>query len=166
VKVCWALSGVYDMRRFMGGMSDDNFYFNNPVDYIGGMNDSGRVAELNTCDLHLATGSGPWERPGDAYQFAHLLSMKGIRHSLDDWGPQGGHDWPYWTHQMWEYPQIRLIAKVREARVEEPWRPQHGLSLVVWLKLVWLRMKNERQAAVVDVERAPECTGPTLGLPV
>ena len=35
--------------------------------------------------------------------FAHLLSMKGIRHSLDDWGPQGGHDWPYWKHQMWEY---------------------------------------------------------------
>jgi S-formylglutathione hydrolase FrmB len=29
--------------------------------------------------------------------------MKGIRHALDDWGPQGGHDWPYWKHQMWEY---------------------------------------------------------------
>jgi hypothetical protein len=22
---------------------------------------------------------------------------------LDDWGPEGGHEWPYWHHQMWEY---------------------------------------------------------------
>jgi S-formylglutathione hydrolase FrmB len=31
------------------------------------------------------------------------LWSKGIRHSLDDWGPEGGHDWPYWKHQMREY---------------------------------------------------------------
>ena len=37
VKRCWAMSGLYDMRRFMDGMSDDNFYFNNPIDYLGGM---------------------------------------------------------------------------------------------------------------------------------
>ena len=34
VKRCFALSGVYDMKRFMGGDYDDNFYFNNPVDYM------------------------------------------------------------------------------------------------------------------------------------
>ena len=26
--------GVYDMKRFMDGMYDENFYFNNPVDYV------------------------------------------------------------------------------------------------------------------------------------
>ena len=41
VKRCWAMSGVYDMRRFMDGMSDDNFYFNNPIDYLGGISDWG-----------------------------------------------------------------------------------------------------------------------------
>ena len=39
VRACFAMSGVYDMRRFMDGFSDDNFYFNNPIDYIGGMTD-------------------------------------------------------------------------------------------------------------------------------
>ena len=34
VKRCFALSGVYDMKRFMDGAYDDNFYFNNPVDYL------------------------------------------------------------------------------------------------------------------------------------
>ena len=28
---------------------------------------------------------------------------RGIAHHLDDWGPEGGHEWPYWHHQMWEY---------------------------------------------------------------
>jgi S-formylglutathione hydrolase FrmB len=22
---------------------------------------------------------------------------------VDNWGPEGGHDWPYWKHQMREY---------------------------------------------------------------
>jgi hypothetical protein len=86
VKIGWALSGVYDMRRFMDGLSDENFYFNNPVD-LSAASRPDRVALLNTCELHLATGTGPWERAGDTYHFSHLLSLKGIRHSLDDWGP-------------------------------------------------------------------------------
>ena len=31
---CLSLSGVYDIRKFMDGDYDDNFYFNNPVDYV------------------------------------------------------------------------------------------------------------------------------------
>ena len=104
VKRCFALSGVYDMRRFMDGVYDDNFYFNNPVDYLGGMNDPGRIGQLNTCDIHLATGTrAVGDSPATRTDFAHLLSMQGHPPSLDDWGPQGGHDWPYWKHQMREY---------------------------------------------------------------
>ena len=62
-----------------------------------------QIARINSCELHLVTGTGPWERPGDTYHFSHLLALKGIRHSLDDWGPRGGHDWPYWKQQMREY---------------------------------------------------------------
>src|SRR6266513_2698037 len=39
VKSCYALSGVYDMRDSMDGMYDDNFYFNNPVDYMANQSD-------------------------------------------------------------------------------------------------------------------------------
>ena len=34
---------------------------------------------------------------------AEVLAGKGIPHSLDDWGPVGGHDWPFWKLQMREY---------------------------------------------------------------
>jgi esterase/lipase superfamily enzyme len=82
---------------------DENTYFNNPVDYLAGLSDPHTLWQLSQCDIHIATGSGPWERSGPSYRLSEILAGKGIRHSLDDWGQQGGHDWPYWHHQMWEY---------------------------------------------------------------
>ncbi|HYT74588.1 MAG TPA: alpha/beta hydrolase-fold protein [Vicinamibacterales bacterium] len=103
VKRCYALSGVYDMTRFMDGDYDDNFYFNNPVDYAPGLSDPWALHHLASCDIHLATGTGLWEQPEEAYRLSRILAGRGIAHHLDDWGQQGGHDWPYWRHQMGEY---------------------------------------------------------------
>jgi esterase/lipase superfamily enzyme len=103
VKRCFALSGVYDMKRFMNGDYDDNFYFNNPVDYLANASDPWLLGHLATCDIHIATGSGAWEQRGDSYRLSQILTSRGIGHHLDDWGPLGGHDWPYWKHQMREY---------------------------------------------------------------
>ncbi len=102
-KRCFAMSGVYDVRNFMDGMYDDNLYFNNPVDYLANLGDPWRLEQLSSCDIHISTGSGPWENSGPSSRLSEILRSKGIRHSLDDWGPQGGHDWPYWKHQMREY---------------------------------------------------------------
>ncbi len=103
VKRCFALSGVYDMRNFMDGMYDENFYFNNPVDYLSNLSEAWILNQLATCDIHIVTGSGPWEDSSHAYRLAGVLAGKGIAHHLDDWGPQGGHDWPYWKNQMRDY---------------------------------------------------------------
>jgi esterase/lipase superfamily enzyme len=103
VKRCYALSGVYDMKQFMDGAYDDNFYFNNPVDYLANLSDPWLLGQLASCDIHIATGSGPFENSGESYRLSRLLDSRGIVHHLDDWGPMGGHDWPYWKHQMREY---------------------------------------------------------------
>jgi esterase/lipase superfamily enzyme len=103
VKRCLALSGVYDMKRFMDGDYDDTFYFNNPVDYLSNLSDRWALGHLASCDIHIATGTGPWERSGESYRLSEILSRRGIQHHLDDWGPMGGHDWPYWKHQLRQY---------------------------------------------------------------
>ena len=103
IKRCFAMSGVYDLKSFMDGMYDDNFYFNNPVDYLSSLSDPWYYQHLASCDIHLITGTGQWEHSGPTYRLSEVLSSKGIRHSLDNWGPEGGHDWPYWKHQMREY---------------------------------------------------------------
>ena len=100
---CLALSGVYDIRRFMDGDYDDNFYFNNPVDYVAGLGDPWYLENLRQCDIRLVTGNGPWEDSGPSYRLAEALRAKGIPVSVDDWGPEGGHDWPFWKRQMNEY---------------------------------------------------------------
>jgi len=103
VKRCFALSGIYDLKQFMDGMYDDNFYFNNPVDYLSTLSDPSILSQLASCDIHIATGSGPWENSAFSYQLSRILASRRIPHHLDDWGPEGGHDWPYWHHQMREY---------------------------------------------------------------
>jgi esterase/lipase superfamily enzyme len=97
------MSGVYDLKNFMDGMYDDNFYFNNPVDYLANLSDGWAYHHLASCDIHLVTGTGEWERPAPTYRLSDILRGKGIRHSLDDWGPAGGHDWKYWKNEMREY---------------------------------------------------------------
>lgn len=103
VKRCYALSGVYDMRSRMDGGYDENFYFHNPVDYLSNLTDPWYFEQYATCDIHLATGTGPWEDSTASYVLSGVLSRKGIPHHLDDWGPRGGHDWPYWKDQLRGY---------------------------------------------------------------
>ncbi|HEX7086694.1 MAG TPA: alpha/beta hydrolase-fold protein [Vicinamibacterales bacterium] len=100
---CIAMSGLYDLRDFMDGLYDDNFYFNNPIDYLGGMHDPAQIATLSQREIRIVTGTGPWEHPERSYALSRVLGIKGIRHLLDDWGPEGGHDWPYWRKQAEEY---------------------------------------------------------------
>ena len=99
-KRCLALSGMYDVRRLMDGDYDDNCYFNNPVDYMASLTDPYYLHHLHGCDIHLATGTGPWEDSGPSYALSEVLKKRGIPHSVDDWGPEGGHDWPHWKYQM------------------------------------------------------------------
>ena len=61
------------------------------------------LGHLATCDIHIATGTGPWEKSEESYRLSAVLASRAIRHHLDDWGPLGGHDWRYWKHQMREY---------------------------------------------------------------
>ena len=103
VKRCYGLSGIYDMRNQMSGGYDENFYFHNPVDYLANLSDPWYFEQYASCEIRLVTGTGPWEQPAFTYQLSGVLSRKGIHHYVDDWGPNGGHDWPYWKNQMREY---------------------------------------------------------------
>jgi esterase/lipase superfamily enzyme len=103
VKRCYGLSGIYDLRRMMEGGYDENFYFHNPVDYLANLTDPWFFEQFATCEIRLATGSGPYEESRYSHQLSQVLSRKGIHHYLDDWGPRGGHDWPFWKDQMREY---------------------------------------------------------------
>jgi esterase/lipase superfamily enzyme len=87
----------------MSGDYDDNCYFHNPVDYLASLSDPWYLHQLGQNDIRLATGTGAYEDSGPTYALSEVLSRRGIPHTVDDWGPDGGHDWPFWKNQMNNY---------------------------------------------------------------
>ena len=91
------LSGVYDVSGLGWGERGDSVYFNNPVDYVQGLDGS-------PASLVLVAGRGRWEDTTGALEqtlrFSALLRDRGIRHELDVWGEDSPHDWPAWRAQL------------------------------------------------------------------
>ena len=90
-------SGVYDLDGVGWGERGDSFYFNNPADYVRGLDGS-------PASLLLVAGRGRWEDTTGALEqtlrFAALLGARGVRHELDVWGEDAPHDWPAWRAQL------------------------------------------------------------------
>jgi esterase/lipase superfamily enzyme len=95
VSSCVAMSGSFDMKRFMDGYYDTDFYFNNPVDYVPNQNDPWFLARYAQMKLVLAAGDNDICL-GENFRMAHILGIKGIPHWLDVWTGGERHDWPLW----------------------------------------------------------------------
>ena len=95
------MSGSYDIRSFLNGYYDDSVYFNNPVDYLSNLNDDYYLPILRRADsIYIASGQGSYEDPERSRQLAGILQSRGIPHSLDLWGPDVNHDWPWWRKML------------------------------------------------------------------
>lgn len=96
--VCIAMSGAYDMKPFMDGYYDNDFYFNNPVDFIPNMHDGWFLERYHQMKIVLAAGD--WDIClGETFRMANALGARGIPHWLDIWTGGERHDWPLW-HRM------------------------------------------------------------------
>ena len=96
-----AMSGSYDIRSYLRGYTDDNVYFNNPMDYLKNLNDDYHLPLLRRADaIFILSGQGAYEAPERSRQLSELLSSKGIPHKLDLWGHDVNHDWPWWRKML------------------------------------------------------------------
>ena len=96
-----ALSGSYDIRSYLNGFYDDNVYFNNPVDYLSKLEDENFLPILRKADsIYILSGQGAYEDPKRSRQLSEILKGKGIPHTLDLWGPDVNHDWPWWRKML------------------------------------------------------------------
>ena len=98
------MSGSYDVRAYFNGYYDDNVYFNNPVDYLPNLNDDYFLSLLRGADaIYILTGQGKWEAPERSRQLSEILTARGIPHTLDMWGYDVDHDWPWWRKMLDHY---------------------------------------------------------------
>jgi esterase/lipase superfamily enzyme len=93
-----ALSGIYDIRGFTEGYSDSNVYMNNPVQFVAGEHDGGRIAQLQHLDIIMATGRDD-RLMASARALSGVLWGKGIGNALREWDGWS-HDWPYWEKMV------------------------------------------------------------------
>lgn len=96
-----AMSGSYDIRSWCDGFYNDDVYFNNPVEYLRNLNDDHYLPLLrHQCDIHILSGQGSYEAPNRSRDLSATLASRGIPHSLDIWGYDVNHDWPWWRRML------------------------------------------------------------------
>lgn len=92
---CIAMSGAFDLRPFMDGYYDNDFYLNNPVDYVANLSDNWFLERYRRMRIVLAAGDHDICL-GENFRMAEVLGKKGIPHWLDVWTGGERHDWPLW----------------------------------------------------------------------
>ncbi len=95
------LSGLYDVKRFTGGYSDDNVYFNNPCDFMKNEHEAARLEAFRRMDIILAVGRDDSSCYNNEY-LSGILWGKEIWHALRIWDGWV-HDWPWWKQMIGMY---------------------------------------------------------------
>ena len=95
------LSGLYDIKRFTGGYSDENVYFHNPCDFLKNEHEPARLKALRHMDIILATGRDDAAYSNNEY-LSSILWSKDIGHALRIWDGWA-HDWPWWKEMILTY---------------------------------------------------------------
>ena len=99
-----AMSGFYDLAPdYFDGYSDDNCFYNNPAWYLPGL--GGRELDLlrHSSSINIITGQGAYEAPDASRRLSGILAAKEIPHTLDVWGHDVNHDWPWWRKMLPHY---------------------------------------------------------------
>jgi esterase/lipase superfamily enzyme len=97
------LSGRYETTQFIGGYSDADVYFNNPMAYVPNLEGEHLARVRDNTHVTLVCGQGAWEEGciEETQAFGRILEAKGISHYCDIWGHDVSHDWIWWQRQAW-----------------------------------------------------------------
>lgn len=95
------LSGMYDIRMFTDGFSDNHIYFNNPVQFIPNEHDPNRIRLLQGLDIIMAGGRDD-RLFHESRTMSGVLWRKDIGNALREWDGWS-HDWEYWEKMLLLY---------------------------------------------------------------
>jgi esterase/lipase superfamily enzyme len=99
---CVAMSGAFDLKMFMDGYYDNDFYLNNPVDYVPNITDPWFLGRYR--EMRIVLGAGDHDIClGENFRMASVLGARGIPHWLDVWTGGETHDWPLWRRMAQKF---------------------------------------------------------------
>lgn len=97
-----SLSGLFQLRMFIGDYVDLNVYYNCPLYYLPNLTDQKYLDAYRKSTIIVCVGQGAWEHEmiADAHALKFVLETKNIPHWIDFWGHDVYHDWPWWQRQL------------------------------------------------------------------
>lgn len=96
-----AMSGMFNIERWLGGYSDEQVYLNCPCLYLPNESDERRLRALRNLDIIIAVGRDD-PNIGNNRWFSGMLWGKGIGNALREWDGWS-HDWPWWRQMVTQY---------------------------------------------------------------
>ncbi len=89
-----SLSGLFQLRMFIGEYMDNTVYFNSPLYYLPNLNDPWYLEKYRRSRIIICAGQGDWEEAmnADIVQIQTILEAKGIPAWVDLWGSDVNHD--------------------------------------------------------------------------
>jgi esterase/lipase superfamily enzyme len=94
------MSGFYDLGPdYLHGWGNHDVYYNNPTSFLPGI-EGEALHLLRHSAIRIVCGQGAYERPDYSRRFSDALRAKGIPHTLDLWGHDVNHDWPWWRQML------------------------------------------------------------------
>jgi esterase/lipase superfamily enzyme len=97
-----AMSGTYQLKRFVEGQFSDDLYFASPLDFLPGL-EGPQLETLRQRRVILASGEGQWEDIGESWNVAEVLGSRRVPNRVDSWGTAFKHDWPTWWKMLPQY---------------------------------------------------------------
>lgn len=97
-----AMSGTFDLSKYLEGRMNDDFYFSSPLHYLPGL-EGPELDALRKRFILLPSGEGDYEDIGESWRLARVLGAKGIPNRVDPWGHHYHHDWETWRKMLPRY---------------------------------------------------------------
>jgi len=97
-----AMSGTYDLSKYLEGRFIQNFYIASPLHFLPGL-EGPQLEQLRRRLVLLPSGQGDFEDIGESWRMASVLGAKGIPNRVDPWGAEWRHDWVTWREMLPKY---------------------------------------------------------------
>ncbi|MEM7082671.1 MAG: alpha/beta hydrolase-fold protein [Pseudomonadota bacterium] len=101
-KLAIAMSGTYDLSKYLEGSFNQDFYFSSPLHYLPDL-EGPMLKALQSRFVLMPTGEGDYEDIGQSWRIANLLGAKGVPNRVDSWGADYHHDWITWRAMLPKY---------------------------------------------------------------
>lgn len=97
-----SLSGLFQLRMFVGDFVNDDIYFNTPLLFLPNLNDPWYLDQYRKSYIIICAGQGAWEDAmvEDIRSLSSILQSKQIPAWIDLWGYDVNHDWTWWRRQL------------------------------------------------------------------